>query len=372
MTHTRLVAASALLAGALLAATGCKKEEAPPPPATTAAPVQVAVPTVKIESAKLALFKPLPAAFESPPDNPSTPEKVELGRQLYWDARLSKNHDVSCNSCHMLDKYGVDNKPVSEGHRKQTGTRNSPTVYNAANHFVQFWDGRAANLEEQAKGPVLNPVEHGLKDEAALLAVINSIPEYVEAFGKAFPEDKPAVTFDNFAKAVAAFERTLITPAPWDAFLKGDKNALTEDQKKGFLAFMDAGCQTCHSGEHLGATMFQRLGSVKPWPDPPEGKEPDLGRYDVTKQDSDKMMFKVPGLRNVAKTAPYYHDGSVEDLGAAVQLMAEHQLGKTLSDENVRLIVAFLESLTGEPTAEQMREPQLPPSTDKTPKPDPT
>src|SRR5690606_10495714 len=267
------------------------------------------------------------AAFESPPDNPSTPEKVELGRQLYWDARLSKNHDVSCNSCHMLDKYGVDNKPVSEGHRKQTGTRNSPTVYNAANHFVQFWDGRAANLEEQAKGPVLNPVEHGLKDEAALLAVINSIPEYVEAFGKAFPEDNPAVTFDNFAKAVAAFERTLITPAPWDAFLKGDKNALTEDQKKGFLAFMDAGCQTCHSGEHLGATMFQRLGSVKPWPDPPEGKEPDLGRYDVTKQDSDKMMFKVPGLRSVAKTAPYYHDGSVEDLGAAVQLMAEHQLG---------------------------------------------
>src|SRR5690606_22400983 len=253
MTHTRLVAASALLAGALLAATGCKKEEAPPPPATTAAPVQVAAPTVKIESAKLALFKPLPAAFESPPDNPSTPEKVELGRQLYWDARLSKNHDVSCNSCHMLDKYGVDNKPVSEGHRKQTGTRNSPTVYNAANHFVQFWDGRAANLEEQAKGPVLNPVEHGLKDEAALLAVINSIPEYVEAFGKAFPEDKPAVTFDNFAKAVAAFERTLITPAPWDAFLKGDKDALTEDQKKGFLAFMDAGCQTCHMGEHLGA-----------------------------------------------------------------------------------------------------------------------
>src|SRR5690606_34347404 len=193
-----------------------------------------------------------------------------------------------------------------------------------------------------------------------------------EAFGKAFPEDKPAVTFDNFAKAVAAFERTLITPALWYAFLKGDKDSLTEDQKKGFLAFMDAGWQTCHSGEHRGATMFQRLGSVKPGPDPPEGKEPDLGRYDVTKQDSDKMMFKVPGLRNVAKTAPYYHDGSVEDLGAAVQLMAEHQLGKTLSDENVRLIVAFLESLTGEPTAEQMREPQLPPSTDKTPKPDPT
>lgn len=372
MTHTRLAAASALLAGALLGAAGCKKDEPPPPPAKDAAPVQVAAPTVKIESAKLALFKPLPATFESPADNPTSAEKVELGRQLYWDARLSKNHDVSCNSCHMLDKYGVDGKPVSEGHRKQTGTRNSPTVYNAASHFVQFWDGRAANLEEQAKGPVLNPVEHGLKDEAALLATINSMPEYVDAFGKVFPEEKPAVSFDNFAKAVAAFERTLVTPAPWDAFLKGDKKALTEDQKKGFLAFMDAGCQTCHMGENLGGTMYQRLGNVKPWPAPPEGKTPDLGRYDVTKQDSDKMMFKVPGLRNVAKTAPYFHDGSVADLETAVKLMAEHQLGKTLTDENVKLIVAFLGSLTGEPTAEQMKEPKLPPSTPKTPKADPS
>lgn len=371
MTYARPFWASALLAGGILAATGCKKEEAPPPPAQDAAPIQVAAPTVKIDSAKLAIFKPL-ATDLTVPENPTTPEKVELGRQLYWDARLSKGHDVSCNSCHLLDNYGVDGKPVSEGHRKQLGNRNAPTVYNAATHFVQFWDGRAANLEEQAKGPVLNPVEHGLSDEKALLAVITSIPEYVAAFEKAFPEDKPAVSFDNFAKAVAAFERTLVTPAPWDAFLKGDTKALTEDQKKGFLKFMDVGCQTCHMGEHLGATMYQRLGSVKPWPAPPEGKTPDYGRYDVTKQESDKMMFKVPGLRNVAKTAPYFHDGSVADLETAVKLMAEHQLGKTLSDEDVRLIVEFLNALTGEPTAEQMKQPELPPSTPKTPKADPT
>lgn len=371
MTHTRRVRAAALLAGGLIAAVACKKEEAPPPPAANAAPVQVAAPVVKIDSAKLALFKPLATRVDSA-ENPSSPEKVELGRQLYWEARLSKNHDVSCNSCHLLDKFGVDGKAVSEGHRKQVGNRNAPTVYNAATHFVQFWDGRAANLEEQAKGPVLNPVEHGLADEKALLAVLESMPEYVAAFEKVFPSDKPAVSFDNFAKAVAAFERTLLTPAPWDAFLKGDQKALSEDQKKGFLKFVEAGCPTCHAGEHLGATMYQRLGSVKPWPAPPEGKTPDFGRFEATKQESDKMMFKVPGLRNVAQTAPYFHDGSVPDLETAVKLMAEHQLGKTLSDEDVRLIVAFLGALTGEPTAEMTKKPELPPSTAKTPKADPS
>lgn len=368
MTYTRLAAPLALLVTAL-GTFGCKKGE-PPPPAGEAAPVQVAAPTVKVDAAKLALFKPLSEKVDST-DNPSSPAKVELGRQLYWDARLSKNHDVSCNSCHLLDRHGVDGEAVSEGHKKQKGTRNAPTVYNAANHFVQFWDGRAANLEEQAKGPVLNPVEHALPDEAAVLAVLNSMPEYVEAFGKAFPEDKPAVSFDNFAKAVAAFERTLLTPSPWDAFLKGDAKALSEDQKKGFLKFMDAGCQTCHTGEHLGGNMFQRLGNVKPWP-VAEGKQPDLGRYEVTKQESDKLMFKVPGLRNVTKTAPYFHDGSVADLEVAVKMMAEHQLGKTLSGDDVRLIVAFLGALTGEPTAEQMRKPELPPSSPTTPKADPS
>lgn len=367
MTHPRLAAPSALLLAAL-ATVACKKDE-PPSPAQEATPVQVAAPIVKVDSAKLALFKPLAEKVDSE-DNPSTPEKVELGRQLYWDARLSPNHDVSCNSCHLLDRYGVDGLPVSEGHEKQKGTRNAPTVYNAAGHFVQFWDGRAADLEEQAKGPVLNPVEHALPDEAAVVAILSSVPGYVEAFEKAFPEDKPPVSFDNFAKAVAAFERTLLTPAPWDAFLKGDTKALNDDQKQGFLKFMDVGCQTCHSGEHLGGTMYQRLGSVKPWP-VAEGKEPDLGRYEVTKQESDKHMFKVPGLRNITKTAPYFHDGSVADLETAVKMMAEYQLGKTLPDEDVRLIVAFLGALTGEPTAEQMKKPDLPPSGPKTPQPNP-
>jgi cytochrome c peroxidase len=322
--------------------------------------------TVEVDSAKLKMFSPVPAVVESP-DNPITEEKVALGRMLYYETRLSKGQDHSCNSCHGLNTFGVDGKPVSEGHKGVNGTRNSPTVYNAAGHIAQFWDGRAPTVEEQAKGPVMNPVEMAMPSEKYVLGVLKSMPGYVEAFKKAFPEEKDPVTFDNMAKAIGVFERKLATPSRWDKFLEGDQSALTEAEKAGFNKFMDAGCQTCHNGAYLGGSMFQKVGIVEPYPD-----TKDLGRYDVTKQDADKFVFKVPSLRNIEKTAPYYHDGSVATLETGVKTMAEYQLGKQLTDEEVASIVTWLKSLTGEIPADYVQEPALPASTSKTPKPDMT
>lgn len=318
----------------------------------------------EIPERQLRMFKPLPEVMASE-TNPVTDAKVYLGRMLYFENRLSKSHQFSCNSCHLLDKYGVDNETTSEGHRGLRGDRNSPTVYNAAGHFRQFWDGRSADVEEQAKGPVMNPVEMAMPSEEQILATLNSMPEYVEAFRKAFPESKPPVTFDNFALAVGAFERKLVTPSRWDKFLAGDRNALTAAEKAGFLKFTEAGCPACHAGAYLGGSMYQKLGLVKAWPD-----QSDLGRYKETKAEKDRMFFKVPSLRNVAKTAPYYHDGKVGTLSEAVALMAEYETGKTLSGADVASVVTFLEALTGELPHDYIRPPVLPKSTARTPKPD--
>ena len=357
---------SKLSLAALLALAACKMPE--PPQRKAAAPeaagtAQKAV-TAEIDPIRLAAFQPLPANFDSA-DNPGTPEKVALGQMLYHEKRLSKSQEISCNSCHGLGTFGVDNQKTSPGHNGQLGGRNSPTVYNAALHFAQFWDGRAATVEEQAKGPVLNPVEMAMPDAKRVEAVLNSMPEYVEAFKKAFPDDKKAVSFDNMAKAIGAFERKLATPARWDKFLGGDKMALTDAEKAGFNKFLDAGCMACHMGPGLGGSMYQKLGLVIPWPD-----QKDQGRFEVTKNDADKMMFKVPSLRNVAKTQPYYHDGSIATLNEAVKLMAKHQAGKELSDADTASIVAFLGALTGEIPADLAKEPVLPASTAKTPKAD--
>jgi cytochrome c peroxidase len=321
-------------------------------------------PGVEVDPAKMGVFKVLPPVMDSAA-NPISDAKVVLGRMLYYDARLSKGQDVSCNSCHMLSKYGVDNQPVSDGHKGQKGTRNSPTVYNAAGDFVQFWDGRAATVEEQAKGPILNPVEMAMPDQKRVLAVLNSMPEYADAFQKAFPGEKQPVTFDNLAKAIGAFERQLITVSRWDKFLGGDQAALSDAEKTGLNKFLDAGCQTCHNGIYMGGSMFQKLGLAKPWEN-----ANDLGRFAVTKQEADRMVFKVPTLRNIEKTAPYYHDGSVATLDDAVRKMADHQLARTLSKEEADSIVTFLKSLTGELPTEYIKEPPLPKSTGKTPKPD--
>lgn len=333
--------------------------------AEQAAPATPAATGPIVDRAMLAAFAPLPEVMAAA-SNPITPEKVELGRMLYYESRISKNHDVSCNTCHALDNFGVDNQKTSPGHKKQLGGRNSPTVYNAAGHFVQFWDGRAATIEEQAKGPVLNPVEMAMPGEAQVLAVLNSMPEYVEKFKAAFPEDADPINYENFARAVGAFERKLVTPGKWDAYLGGDDAALTDDEKKGLKTFIAAGCTACHTGPYLGGHMYQKAGLVKPWPN-----QADQGRFEVTKAEGDRMMFKVPGLRNIARTSPYFHDGSVDDLGQAVRMMAEHQLGRPLTDEQAASIVTFLNALTGEIPKDYIQKPVLPPSTDATPKPDP-
>jgi cytochrome c peroxidase len=325
--------------------------------------VSISLTASEIPEARLRMFKPLPAAMESPA-NPITSAKVELGRMLYFENRLSKSHKFSCNSCHMLDKYGVDNQPTSEGHKGQRGDRNSPTVYNAAGHFVQFWDGRAATIEEQAKGPVLNPVEMAMPDEKTVISTLKSMPEYVALFAKAFPGEKEPITYDNMARAIGAFERKLVTPSRWDKFLQGDKNALSAAEKQGFLQFYEAGCTSCHNGAYIGGTSYQKAGVNKPWPN-----QKDLGRYAITKREEDKMIFKVPSLRNIDKTWPYMHDGKVASLEDAVKMMGEYNCSQKLGETEVKSIVAWLKTLTGPVPADYIRPPKLPSSTPATPKP---
>ncbi len=311
------------------------------------------------------MFGALPAAFESK-KNPATPAKVELGRMLYYETRLSKSHQISCNTCHDLAKFGDDGQKTSPGHRGQLGTRNSPTVYNAAGQSMQFWDGRAADVEQQALGPILNPVEMAMGSEDDVLSVLRSIPGYAEKFKAAFPEAQDPITYHNIGQAIGAFERLLVTPAPFDRFVEGDASALTPQQQKGLQTFMQVGCTACHMGPLFGGNIMQKLGLRKPWPD-----TKDQGKFEETGNPGDKMMFKTSQLRNIAKTAPYYHDGSVETLDEAVRLMADYQLGTQLTDEQTADIVAFLESLTGEVPADLIKEPELPPSGPDTPKPDP-
>jgi len=312
-------------------------------------------------------FKPsLPAEFLLAGSAPSS-ERVNLGKMLYFEPRLSKNHDVSCTSCHALDKFGVDGLAVSVGHKKQVGARNAPTVYNAAAHFVQFWDGRASDVEQQATGPVLNPVEMAMPDEERVVRTLESIPAYKEAFARAFPGEEKPVSLANAGRAMGAFERKLVTRAPWDDFLDGKVDALTAEQKAGFSTFMNTGCSSCHNGTLLGGNSFQKVGAVKPWPN-----QKDKGKFELSKNATDEMMFKVPSLRNVAQTGPYFHDGSVSKLEEAVKMMAEHQLGRPLSDADAASIVTFLGALTGRLPSDLIQPPELPKSTAKTPKPDPT
>jgi len=329
---------------ALICGPGCSKKEA------------------GVDKAKLAMFKPLPDAVPAKAGGP-VEERIALGRMLYFDARLSRNQKISCNSCHDLAKYGVDNEPTSEGHKNQRGDRNSPTVYNAAAHFAQFWDGRAADVEEQAKGPVLNPVEMAMPSDKAVLDVIRSIPEYVAAFKRAFPEDKDPIDYDNVANAIGTFERRLLTPSRWDRYLNGDQSALTSEEVAGFQVFSSAGCPTCHAGALMGGNLYQRLGLAKPYPD-----TADPGRFKVTKSESDRMNFKVPSLRNVEKTGPYFHNGKVATLEQAVAEMGDYQLGRKLNDGEVKSITTFLKALTGDLPTDYIKPPVLPKSTAKTPK----
>lgn len=286
-------------------------------------------------------FEPLPA--EMPGAGEDTPERVALGKKLYFDPRLSINDSQSCASCHRLEGgfAGVDNLPTSPGAKGEKGNRNSPTVLNAGFQFAQFWDGRSPDLVDQAKQPILNPIEMGMPSEAAVEEKIRGIAEYRELFAKAFPGDAEPVSYQNLASAIAAFERTLKTDDRFDDFLKGDLQALTRQELEGLATFMKLACTSCHDGPLLGGSLFEKLGKR----DAVYENQADQGLYEVTKKDEDRMFFKVPTLRNVALTAPYYHDGRVATLEEAVRSMGELQGGLAPSDQETREIVAFLKAL---------------------------
>ncbi len=288
---------------------------------------------------------------------------VELGKKLYFDPRLSKSGFISCNSCHNLSMGGTDNLKTSIGDKWQQGPINAPTVLNSSLNLAQFWDGRAADLKAQAGGPIANPGEMGFTHELAV-GVIESIPEYVAEFKLVFGNDK--VTIDEVTTAIAEFEKTLVTPnSPFDQWLLGDKNALNQEELAGYKLFKESGCVACHNGEAVGGNSFQKMGIMEPY----QAKSPAEGLSAVTGKDADRFKFKVPTLRNVEMTYPYFHDGEAETLTEAVDVMGRLQLGKKFSDKENAQIVAFLKSLTGDQPNFQL--PILPPSTDKTPAPTP-
>ena len=286
-------------------------------------------------SDKLSSFQPLPALADNP-NNPSTDVKVKLGQMLYFDTRLSLNGNNSCNSCHNLATYGVDNLPTSPGDLGKTGDRNSPTTLNAALHSKQFWDGRAHDVEEQAGGPVLNPVEMNIPSESFLVTRLKAVPEYQNLFAEAFPASQEPITYENMQKAIGAFERKLLTPSRFDDYLKGNKNALSVSEKKGLLSFVLIGCTTCHSGALLGGNQFQRFGVYQDYWDATGSEHIDKGLGALTGDAMDDFIFKVPSLRNVTMTAPYFHDGSVADLKESIKIMAAVQLDYKVNKEELQ------------------------------------
>lgn len=313
-----------------------------------------------------ALFKPIPASPPELKDNPISEEKVLLGKMLYFDPRLSASDLISCNTCHNLGTAGVDLQETSTGHGWQRGPRNAPTVLNAVFNIAQFWDGRAKDLEEQAKGPIQATVEMS-NNPKRLVETLNSMPEYQEVFKRSFPQEKTPVNLDNTVKAIEAFEASLLTPdSRFDKFIEGDTTALNENEKDGLKLFMEKGCAGCHNGINVGGGAYFPFGVVeKPGADilPPEDK----GRFMVTKTPKDEYVFKVPTLRNIGLTPPYFHSGKVWSLKQAVGIMGAAQLGIQLTDDDTDKITAFLSTLTGDQP--QVEYPILPPNTYKTPRP---
>jgi len=284
-----------------------------------------------------------PLADSMPGSEDDTSERIALGKKLFFEKRLSVNDSQSCATCHRLEDgfAGVDNLATSPGARGEQGTRNSPTVLNAGWQDSQFWDGRAEDLVEQAKGPILNPVEMGMPDERAVEKKIQGIAEYRDAFARAFPGEEPAITYQNIAEAIAAFERTLITPARFDDFLSGDADALSEAEQRGLETFLRLDCNSCHDGKLLGGETYEPLGKENPYEN-----QADQGMYALTKDEDDRMFFKVAPLRNVALTEPYFHDGKIKTLDEAVRKMAWLQLDEEITDQQVSDITGFLKALT--------------------------
>ena len=295
---------------------------------------------------KLGMFSALPSQAESA-ENPITDEKVALGHKLYFDKNLSKDGNISCNSCHNLNTFGVDNLPTSPGDAGKNGGRNSPTVLNAALHATQFWDGRAKDVEEQAGMPILNPIEMAIPKEDFLIDRLSKIEGYSKLFEQAFPGEGNAISYKNLRLAIGAFERKLLTPSAFDNYLNGDLTALNKQEKSGLLTFINVGCASCHNGAALGGNSFQKFGVHKNYWELTGSKNIDKGRAEVTKNEADNYVFKVPSLRNIDKTAPYFHDGSVAKLDKTVEIMAISQLNYNLTTEEKENILAFLKSLTG-------------------------
>jgi cytochrome c peroxidase len=294
-----------------------------------------------------AMFAVLPTSAPNP-ENALTPEKIALGKTLYYDKRLSKDQTQSCNTCHDIANYGVDNEPTSKGDNGGLGTRNSPTVFNAALHVAQFWDGRNKDVEEQAGGPILNPVEMAIPDEAFIIDRLKKVDEYQTMFAAAYPDDNDPFTYKNLTWAIGAFERTLLTPSKFDKYLAGDDKALSVAELKGMKTYVDVGCTTCHAGPLLGGTLFMKFGLTVNYWDLTHSAVIDSGKYVETHNPADMFVFKSMPLRNIEKTAPYFHDGSVAGLEDAVKIMAKTELNRELTDEQVADITTFLKTLTGD------------------------
>jgi cytochrome c peroxidase len=309
------------------------------PQAVSSSDLQPPSASTEINPRLLRRFRPVATEATLPP---ATPQKIALGRRLFFEQRLSRDGKLSCNSCHPLDRYGSDGEPTSIGVGGQRGMRNAPTVYNAASHIAQFWDGRALTVEEQAVMPILSSAEMGMHDEAAVIAALRAAPEYVEAFSAAYPGDRDAISLAHIGESIGAFERGLVTTSRWDDFLAGHTSTLTPLERRGLRVFLDSGCMVCHTGPQVGGTMFERVGVVEPWPN-----QRDSGRAAVTRSPADHMVFKVPSLKNVAMTGPYFHDGSAVTLEGAIVMMGRHQLGIELGDEDVDAIAAWMRAMTG-------------------------
>lgn len=293
------------------------------------------------------VFATLPESFETD-EFQLTEEKVALGKKLYYDKILSKDETISCNSCHDIKKYGVDQLATSPGNDGENGTRNSPTTFNAAAHIAQFWDGREPHVEAQAGGPVLNPVEMAMPNEEEVVARLEKHAEYPALFTEAFPNQDKAITYETMRLAIGAFERTLVTPSRFDKFIDGDLAQLNDTELAGLKDFKEVGCYTCHMGNSLGGNMFQKFGVYGNYWDMTKSEKVDEGKFEATGNESDKYIFKVPSLRNIEHTFPYFHDGSISDLGESVKIMAKTELNKELTEEQVANIVVFLKTLTGD------------------------
>ena len=353
---------AALLSAALLAV-ACGKTTTKPTSAGGTQP-----PAEELMAKARQIFRAIPTNPPQLAGNSSSPAKLELGKALYFEPRLSASHVISCASCHNIGLGGADAESTSIGHRWQHGGRNAPTTFNAIFNTAQFWDGRAKDLEQQAGGPMVNPLEMA-SPEAHIVEQLKGIAGYRDLFAKAFPGESDPITLANAQKAIAVFEATLITPnAPFDRYLAGQADALTTVQKQGLQLFVDKGCSNCHNGVNVGGGQYAPFGVVaKPGAEllPPTDK----GRFQVTRSPGDEYVYKVPTLRNIALTAPYFHTGTVWDLRQAVGIMGTSQLGANLTDDEIGKIAAFLDSLTGQQP--NIGVPILPPSGATTPRPQP-